>query len=52
MKAKKEEIIKAETFLRCAAAIFGKLCENEINLLEQALLEVYEDTDEQSTDNC
>lgn len=44
MKATKEQIIKAETFLRCAAAIFGKLCENEINLLEQALLEVYEDT--------
>jgi hypothetical protein len=42
MKAKKEELIKAATFLRCAAAIFGELCANEINLLEQALNEVHE----------
>jgi hypothetical protein len=45
MKAKKEELIKAATFLRCAAAIFGELCANEINLLEQALNEVHEDKD-------
>jgi hypothetical protein len=52
MKAKKEELIKAATFLRCAATIFGELCANEINLLEQALNEVHEDKDEELTDNC
>jgi hypothetical protein len=52
MKAKKEELIKAATFLRCAEAIFGELCANEINLLEQALNEVHEDKDEELTDNC
>jgi hypothetical protein len=52
MKAKKEELIKAATFLRCAAAIFGELCANEINLLEQALNEVHEDKDEELTTDC
>jgi hypothetical protein len=42
MKAKKEELIKAATFLRTIAVTYGDMCTDEINLLEQALNEVQE----------
>jgi hypothetical protein len=45
MKAKKEDIIMAATFLRTIAVTYGDMCPDEINLLEQALNEVHEEKD-------